>query len=691
MKDNLKYIVATIVGLLIGGLLVNAIFFENTPDVSLGGVSNSNNNLWKLSGGNVLPSLASWGVRIPGLTSENCVGTDSNGVLQSGTCTGGGGESGSIFSTTTSGLAYQDSWEVVHGATATSVANVTLEVNGLFFADNATTTKLTFTNGWGNLTGALTGNADTATGLAANGTNCAAGEVALGVDSNGAAEGCYELTEADITDLSHIATGITDGLIIEPDLNGDNTPSDGDWLQYDSTGTNFVWRTDANLRSDVGLVIGTNVQAWDAQLDIWAGVTPSANGQSLVSSANYASMRGLLDLEAGTDFYSISAADSAFEAELDNSAGLLAALSDETGTGAVVFGTTPTFSTNLTVPLILGGTGTTQDLSFQTTSGVGASGADIHFLVGNNGSTEAMTILNNGNVGIGTTTPQNVLSVVYSGSTVPGVSIQNINASGFANGILIQDEKGNPVMEFGYNNNSNESYNWGGPGVDMKIGADASEKMRILGTSGNVGIATTSPEARLDVWGASSGKVLTLFSDAGTKFMEMLNTGVTTLLGVWDFGGATSLEIPNGADPTVNATGEIAVKTATSTVEFYDGTNQQVLSPYFDLSFQFGSTTLDTGLKSFDTGTTTFYLRNPDGRVTLTGQYCKTNAGTLMMNVGDGTNWADILAITSSGVEDASIASNGTFNDREDIQVRFGTGAATPDRVQCTLTFKRTP
>lgn len=59
--------------------------------------------------------------------------------------------------------------------------------------------------------------------------------------------------------------------------------------------------------------IGSSVQAWDAQLDTWATVTPSANGQSLVSAANYAAMRTLLDLEAGTDFYSISAADAAFQ------------------------------------------------------------------------------------------------------------------------------------------------------------------------------------------------------------------------------------------------------------------------------------------------------------------------------------------------------------------------------------------
>jgi hypothetical protein len=58
--------------------------------------------------------------------------------------------------------------------------------------------------------------------------------------------------------------------------------------------------------------IGVSVQAYDADLTTWAGLTPSANAQSLVTAANYAAMRTLLDLEAGTDFYSIAAADAAF-------------------------------------------------------------------------------------------------------------------------------------------------------------------------------------------------------------------------------------------------------------------------------------------------------------------------------------------------------------------------------------------
>lgn len=59
--------------------------------------------------------------------------------------------------------------------------------------------------------------------------------------------------------------------------------------------------------------IGVSVQAYDADLDTYASITPSANVQSLLGAANYAAMRTLLDLEAGTDFYSVSGADAAFQ------------------------------------------------------------------------------------------------------------------------------------------------------------------------------------------------------------------------------------------------------------------------------------------------------------------------------------------------------------------------------------------
>lgn len=84
--------------------------------------------------------------------------------------------------------------------------------------------------------------------------------------------------------------------LIETDLDADVAPIDGDYLQYDSTGTNFTWRDASEVRTDLGLVIGTNVQAYDADLTTYAGITPSANVQSFLGAADYSAMRTQLSL-----------------------------------------------------------------------------------------------------------------------------------------------------------------------------------------------------------------------------------------------------------------------------------------------------------------------------------------------------------------------------------------------------------
>lgn len=105
------------------------------------------------------------------------------------------------------------------------------------------------------------------------------------------------------------------------------------WIDADSAANDLyqlqsgVWvDTGLNLKGAPGAGSGDVVGpagALDGALVLFDGVTgliikdstivPSANVNSILSAANYAAIRALLDLEAGTDFYSIAAADAAFQ------------------------------------------------------------------------------------------------------------------------------------------------------------------------------------------------------------------------------------------------------------------------------------------------------------------------------------------------------------------------------------------
>ena len=279
------------------------------------------------------------------------------------------------------------------------------------------------------------------------------------------------------------------------------------------------------------------------------------------------------------------------------SANLLATISDETGTGALVFANTPTlvtpiigaatgtslsltgnlsgaagtFSstlsagattlTSLVTPSITGGSGTAQSLTYKTTSGVGATGADHIFQVGNNGATEAMRITNSANVGVGTNTPSAKFDVSNGTSTnVTGINltgtvndflqynVQNLDGVGTKaqSGYAATADNGTTTTGFawmGINNsafNFPATYNIGaandvtyiGSGQDMHI-ANANnnksiifstgksttpyfnERMRIT-SSGNVGIGTNSPTTTFEVSGTTKLGGATTIAGAAT-------------------------------------------------------------------------------------------------------------------------------------------------------------------------------
>lgn len=114
--------------------------------------------------------------------------------------------------------------------------------------------------------------------------------------------------------------------------------------------------------------IGVTVQGYSNNLDEWSGINPSANGASLVSAADYSTMRGLLDLDVGADIQAWSANLDEYAAVNPTAAGL-ALLDDADNTAQR----------------------TTLGLGTAATQNTGTSGANLPFLNGTNTWASAQT------------------------------------------------------------------------------------------------------------------------------------------------------------------------------------------------------------------------------------------------------------------------------------------------------------
>jgi len=85
---------------------------------------------------------------------------------------------------------------------------------------------------------------------------------------------------------------------------------------------------------------------------------------------------------------------------------------------------------------LVGSTSTNSGIRYKATSGVGTTGANHNFLVGNNGADTAMTILNNKNVGIGTTSPSNLFHTYATSGASQGVLATNIGTGANDNAVI---------------------------------------------------------------------------------------------------------------------------------------------------------------------------------------------------------------------------------------------------------------
>lgn len=258
----------------------NSIFTEPTADKLLINVGNK----WPAS--NTADALAANGSNC---SSGNApLGVDAAGAVE-----------GCFDVATQTELDTHTSDTAAHSAVATNTASriVTRDASGNFAA--------------GTITAALSGNASTSSALAANGTNCGAGEAAVGVDASGNAEGCFTPSSG-----SSAFNSITSGTNTTAAM----VVGTGGSLAVSGSGT-IAATTSAALAAN-----GTNCSAGQASRGIDAAgnaedcFTPSGSGDALTTQP-------LSQFAATT------------------SAQLAGVISDETGTGAVVLASSPTLTT----------------------------------------------------------------------------------------------------------------------------------------------------------------------------------------------------------------------------------------------------------------------------------------------------------------------------------------------------------
>lgn len=475
---------------------------------------------------------------------------------------------------------------------------------------------------------------------------------------------------------------ITDNEIIEPDLSADNSPSDRDILTYDSTGTNFNWESGSSLctaitgsadlcdGSDGGATFG---QAWEL-FGSGAWLAPTTTKGIIVAASS--------TIGSGTQ------------------GGGLTIHGGATTTGNLLVESSATIGSTLNVQggtTDLGSDGVQLDHNSGVLSITGKAGAgeDIIFDFANTAG-----------------------SIEMNSSGAETMDWTNITLSKFTN-----------ASSTLFSTNYASSSAWYGGGLLSDCDTAATSKLLWDTTTGrfSCGTDTDTGITAYDAWthpqaGTSATTSGMIFSAASSTFvggfsalnststnatstslaittaLRLFGTTYTTLAalgnalvnavtavtptGAWDFGGASSLEIPNGTAPTIDAVGEIALDTTSMQLKIAT-TTTSVFPAVFAANryptFSYSTSTAWVGTTTIDLGTS-FTAQ------TWLGFQCYTDTGTLNVRFGDGTNFMRLFN-ASTTVGTVTPGSNNTFTAAEKRQVQIGTPASSPTKVSCTASY----
>lgn len=307
-------------------------------------------------------------------------------------------------------------------------------------------------------------------------------------------------------------------------------------------------------------------------------------------------------------------------------------------TGTVALTASPVFTTNITVPTVIGGTTASSSLTLQSTSGVGTSDS-IAFKVGNNGATTAGSFSTSG------------LLTLNSGLTVNSANI-------FVNGQNVTATDGSGYWAAGA---STYTCGWYGSSGAMIFRTGGASPTMILDANGQLGLGASNPSNRLDIVYAgsaiarvynttSTGDVQFKAQDANKFFAYGLDAGSGYVFG-------------SGAYPFIiytNSTERARFNAGAPILCLAGGNTSATGTGIAFPATQSASSDVNT-LDDYEEGDWTPSLTNltvSSGSVTWTGKYTKIgrvvtvsfqSSGTYTMTITAGSTFINNLPFSAGG------------------------------------------